>query len=69
MLGFTFFSSSMVVGGTLGKGLGIKEFMMIVLLGNLILRLYAALLGLIGAKTGLTTPMLTSYSFGKKALT
>ncbi|GKU83044.1 cytosine permease [Niallia sp. NCCP-28] len=66
MLGFTFFSSSMVAGGTLGKGLGIKEFMMIVLLGNLILGLYAALLGLIGAKTGLTTPMLTSYSFGKK---
>lgn len=66
MLGFTFFSSSMVAGGTLGKGLGMKEFIIIVLIGNLILGIYAALLGLIGAKTGLTTHLLTSYSFGKK---
>ncbi|MCM3653818.1 cytosine permease [Metabacillus litoralis] len=66
MLGFTFFSSSMVAGGTLGQGLGMKEFMTIILIGNLILGVYAALLGFIGAKTGLTTHLLTSYSFGKK---
>lgn len=66
MLGFTFFSSSMVAGGTLGQGLGMKEFIIIILAGNLILGIYAALLGLIGAKSGLTTHLLTSYSFGKK---
>ena len=66
MLGFTFFSSSMVAGGTLGQGLSMKEFIIIVLIGNLILGIYAALLGLIGAKSGLTTHLLTSYSFGKK---
>ncbi len=66
MLGFTFFSSSMVAGGTLGQGLDIKQFFMILLIGNLILGIYAALLGLIGAKSGLTTHLLTSYSFGKK---
>ncbi|SHT40173.1 permease for cytosine/purines uracil thiamine allantoin [Mycobacteroides abscessus subsp. abscessus] len=66
MLGFTFFSSSMVAGGTLGQGMSMKEFIVIVLIGNLILGIYAALLGLIGAKSGLTTHLLTSYSFGKK---
>lgn len=66
MLGFTFFSSSMVAGGTLGQGIGMKEFIVVVLIGNLILGIYAALLGLIGAKTGLTTHLLTSFSFGIK---
>lgn len=66
MLGFTFFSSSMVAGGTLGQGIGIKDFIVVILIGNLTLGIYAALLGLIGAKTGLTTHLLTSYSFGKK---
>jgi cytosine permease len=66
MLGFTFFSSSMVAGGTLGQGLNMKQFIIIVLLGNLILGIYASLLGWVGAKSGLTTHLLTSYSFGKK---
>lgn len=66
MLGFTFFSSSMVAGGTLGQGLEMKEFIIILLIGNLILGIYAASLGWIGAKTGLTTHLLTTYSFGRK---
>ncbi|WP_138418186.1 cytosine permease [Aquibacillus sediminis] len=66
MLGFTFFSSSMVAGGTLGQGLGMSEFIVIILIGNLILGVYASLLGWVGAKTGLTTHLLTSYSFGTK---
>ncbi|MBY0096099.1 cytosine permease [Mesobacillus maritimus] len=66
MLGFTFFSSSMVAGGTLGQGLDMKQFIITVLIGNLILGIYASLLGLVGAKSGLTTHLLTSHSFGKK---
>ena len=66
MLGFTFFSSSMVAGGTLGQGLNMKEFILIILAGNFILGIYAAFLGFIGAKSGLSTHLLTSYSFGNK---
>ena len=37
MLGFTFFSASMLTGGKLGTGLSLKEFFIAVFLGNLIL--------------------------------
>lgn len=66
ILAFTFFSSSMIAGGTLGTGLNLSTFLWVVLAGNLILGLYASLLGYISADTGLSTHLLTQYSFGKK---
>ncbi len=36
MLGFTFFSASMLTGGKLGVALSIKDFALAVFLGNLI---------------------------------
>ena len=53
MLGFTFFSASMLTGGNLGTGLTLKEFFIAVLLGNLILACYTGALAYIGADTGL----------------
>ena len=55
MLGLTFFSASMWTGGTLGTGLSYDDFFLAVLLGNLMLGLYTAILGFIGARTGLST--------------
>lgn len=66
MLGFTFFSASMWTGGTLGIGLTGAEFILAVLLGNLILGIFTGALAHIGAKTGLSTHLLAKYSFGEK---
>jgi len=66
MLGLTFFSASMWAGGTLGAGLSFDEFFRAVVAGNLILGVYTAALGYIGASTGLSTHLLAHYSFGIK---
>ena len=66
MLGLTFFSASMWAGGTLGAGLSVDEFFRAVVAGNLILGVYTAALGYIGARTGLSTHLLAHYSFGVK---
>lgn len=66
MLGFTFFSASMWTGGSLGIGLGFKDFLITVLFGNLILGVYTSLLAYIASDTGLSTHLLARYSFGEK---
>ena len=66
MLGFTFFSASMLSGGTLGTSLELKEFLTAVLIGNLILCVYTGLLAYIAGDTGLSTHLLARYAFGEK---
>lgn len=66
MLGFTFFSASMLSGGTLGTSLELKEFFGAVLIGNLILCVYTGLLAYIAGDTGLSTHLLARYAFGEK---
>lgn len=66
MLGLTFFSASMWTGGTLGTGLSYSDFFLAVFIGNLLLGIYTAILGYIGAQTGLTTHLLSRFSFGVK---
>ncbi|WP_027953705.1 cytosine permease [Halobacillus kuroshimensis] len=66
MMGLTFFSASMWSGGTLGMGLTFPQFLMIVLLGNLILGAYTGGLAYISAKTGLSTHLLSRWAFGEK---
>ncbi|CDM68229.1 Cytosine permease [Clostridium bornimense] len=66
MLGFTFFSASMLTGGNLGTGLSLKEFFIAVIIGNLILACYTGALAYIGSDTGLSMHLLARYSFGEK---
>lgn len=66
MLSLSFFSASMLSGGTLGQGLSFMNFIWIVLAGNLILGLYTGALAYIASKTGLSTHLLARYAFGKK---
>jgi cytosine permease len=66
MLGFTFFSASMLSGGTLGNGLAFKDFLIAVGVGNLILCVYTGLLAYMAGDTGLSTHLLARYSFGEK---
>ncbi len=51
---------------TLGTGLSYNDFFLAVFFGNLLLGIYTAFLGYIGAKTGLSTHLLARYSFGVK---
>lgn len=66
MLGFTFFSASMLAGGELGLGLTFTQFMLVVLAGNFVLGVYTGGLAYIAAKTGLSTHLLAKYAFGSK---
>ena len=64
LLGFTFFTSTMWAGGTLGKSFSFYELISIIFIGNLLLGTYAAGLGYIACKTGLNTVLLGRYCFG-----
>ncbi|TCI01975.1 cytosine permease [Corallincola luteus] len=65
MLGFTFFAASMWTGGKLGQGFKLwPDLIVVILLGNLILGVYGALLGYAAAKTNLSTHVLSRYAFG-----
>ncbi|WP_404456550.1 cytosine permease [Oceanobacillus kapialis] len=66
MLGFTFFSASMLAGGELGAGLSFSQFIIIMLIGNIALGMYTGSLAYIAAKTGLSTHLLAKYAFGEK---
>ena len=66
MLGFAFFSASMLCGGTLGTSLNFKDFFVAVFTGNIILCIYTGLLAYIAGDTGLSTHLLARYSFGEK---
>ncbi len=65
MLGFTFFSASMWTGATLGAGLTLKDFIIAVLCGNLILGIYTAILAYLAGTTGLSLHLLSRYTFGR----
>ena len=66
MLGFTFFSSSMSVGATLGNGLDFGDFIISILLGSTVLSVYTGFLGYIGCSTGLSFDMLARHAFGSR---
>lgn len=66
MLGFTFFSPSMSVGGNLGIGLSLGDFFIAILLGSLFLGVYTGVLAYIGQKTSLTFDLISRRSFGLK---
>lgn len=64
MLGFTFYTGTMLTGGQLGTSLTFKSLVTVLLVGDLILGLYTAILSYISAKTSLSTHLLARYSFG-----
>lgn len=64
MLGFTFYTGTMLTGGQLGTNLTFKSLLLVLLAGDLILGTYTAVLSYISAKTSLSTHLLARYSFG-----
>lgn len=66
MLGFAFFSASMLAGGNIGISLDISDFIKAIIFGNILLCIYTGLLAYMAGDTGLSTHLLARYSFGKK---
>ena len=66
MVGFTFFSPSMITGGKLGLGLNLRDFILAVVIGNAFLAIYTGVLAYISQKSGLNLDLLANQAFGKK---
>lgn len=65
LLGFTFLSTTMLAGATIGTAFQFSELISLLLIGNLILAVYVAFLSGIAAKTGLNSILLARYALGK----
>ena len=66
LIGFTLYSGTLFGGGLVGPNFRFfPDLLGLIIVGNLILGLYASGLGYISAKTGLSTVLMSSYSFGK----
>lgn len=66
LIGFTLYSGTLFAGGLVGPSFQFwPNLVTLIVVGNLILGLYAALLGFIAAKTGLTTVLMARFSFGE----
>ena len=66
LLGFTVFTPTMLAGAALGDAFSLRDLVLVILAGSLILGSYVALLGWIGARTGLTTVVMSRYSLGSR---
>lgn len=65
LAGFTLYSGTLFAGGLVGPSFQFwPNLVGLILIGNLILGLYAALLGYIAGETGLTTVLMARFSFG-----
>ena len=64
LLGFTFFTPTMLAGAQIGAAFALDDFVQVILWGSLILGLYVAVLATIGARTGLTTVLLARFTLG-----
>ncbi len=65
LLGFTFFTATMWGGGRLGVAFKFwPDLVSIILLGNLLLGLYVAVLGYIAYKSGLNSVLMGRFGFG-----
>ncbi len=66
LLGFTFFTPTMLAGSEIGISFKLwPDFFYVLLAGSAILGVYVAILSIIGAQTGLTTVLLSKYTLGK----
>ncbi|MCV2491846.1 cytosine permease [Geodermatophilus sp. YIM 151500] len=64
LLGFTFFTPTMLAGAQIGAAFPAATLAWVLLLGAAVLGLYVATIGGIGARTGLTTVMMCRYTLG-----
>lgn len=65
LLGFTFFTATMWAGGSMGKAFPFDELILVIVLGNLLLGVYAAVLAYIACKSGLNSVLMGRFCFGE----
>lgn len=65
LLGFTFLSTTMAAGASVGVAFPFKSLILILLTGSMILSCYTAMICYVAAKTGLTTFVLARFALGK----
>jgi cytosine permease len=65
LLGFTFFTPTMFAGAEIGASFPFGELLLVILVGSLLLGTYVAAIAYIGARTGLTTVLLSRYTLGR----
>lgn len=65
LLGFTFFTATMWAGGSVGVAFDFSSMLLVLMIGNLLLGTYAAILGYIAAKSGLNTALMSRFTFGE----
>ena len=65
LLGFTFFTPTMLAGAQVGEAFPATTLFWVLLLGSAVLGIYVAVIGGIGARTGLTTVMMCRYTLGR----
>lgn len=65
LVGFTLYSGTLFAGGLVGPSFRFwPDLVGLIVIGNLILGVYSALLGYIAGETGLTTVLMARFSFG-----
>jgi cytosine permease len=64
LLGFTFFTPTMLAGAGIGEAFRFSTLLWVLLLGSAVLGVYVGVIGGIGARTGLTTVMMCRYALG-----
>ncbi|OKH27672.1 cytosine permease [Chroogloeocystis siderophila] len=64
LIGFTLYSGTLFAGGRVGPAYRFTDLVGLILAGNLLLGIYAALLSYIAARSGLSTVLMARFSFG-----
>lgn len=64
LVGFTVFAPTLMAGASVGAAFPFTEFLAVLAVGSLVLGSYVAAIGFLGARTGLTTVVMSRYAFG-----
>ncbi|MGG2397735.1 cytosine permease [Pseudomonas sp. SH1-B] len=65
LFGFTFFTATMFAGGKIGMAFDFTTLLWAAVIGNLLLGLYAAVLGFIACRSGLNSVLMGRFCFGE----
>ncbi len=66
LFSFTFFTGTMFAGGKIGMAFDFVDMLWVAFIGNVLLAIYAAALGLIASRSGLNTVLMGRFCFGER---
>ncbi|MBD9676150.1 cytosine permease [Pseudomonas sp. PDM18] len=66
LFSFTFFTGTMFAGGKIGMAFDFVDMLWVAFIGNVLLAIYAASLGLIASRSGLNTVLMGRFCFGER---